>query len=591
MGLFNTRKTIIAGFILSVLMIFFFAFYANRDLKKVRKESAEAENIILSLSTIEAILDDMQDIETSQRGYLLSGDESYLSVYRDGLDRLKNDTGRLKKVAFLFPSRTAKIEELLFFVRQKLQFVAHTIDLRKASGLDASLLLVKTSEGKILMDSIRRKISRMEESDRAALAAENRERREASSSTSRLFNIMAIAFFVFLSLLFWYAYSNLKAVERYEKENSYLASLIEHTSDAIVSLDERGHIQSWNRAAEKIYGYTAGEVIGRFAPSVTRSGLTKESIETLREKVLREGMVNQEVLQYASDGREIYTLASITPVKDAKGRFRGFVSVLKDITERKMLEEQLRLFNRELSRQVDEKTGRLIRVNEQLTSTNRDLEQFAYIASHDLQEPLRAIKSFLNLLEQKYGGQLDETAKLYIRQSIDGSNRMKELITELLNFSRVGRRHLKMEAVDMNRLTAGVAASLQPAIHEAGAVLNLPPLPTVKGDSTQLGLLLQNLIGNSIKYRRAGTPPVIELGVTEEKGRYIFHVRDNGIGFERKHWDSIFNVFYRLHTPAEYPGTGIGLAICKKIVELHEGRIWVESEPGVGTVFHFTLPI
>ncbi len=586
----NTRRTIIIGFILSVLMITFFAFYANRDMRKVNMESDQANRIILSLSTIETILDDMQDVETGQRGFILSGDENFLLPFEKGMERLRDDTLKLIHLKTIFPEKIKAIEELLQLVRQKVDFITTSIALRREKGFDSSLTFIRTLEGKRLMDTIRHRISRIEEGDRVLLAFENRERQEAARSTSRLFNIMAISFFAFLSVLFWFAYASLREKERFENQIKYLASLTENTSDAIISTDEKGIIQSWNKAAEKNYGYKREEAIGKFAPSLTQSGLTAENLEAIQSEVLEKGMISREIKHTSRDGRTLHTMVSTTPLIDEKKRFRGFVSVIRDITDRKNLEEQLRVFNRELSRQVEEKTSSLIKANEQLAISNRDLEQFAYIASHDLQEPLRAVRGFLQLLEKKYAGQLDEQGMQYIHQAVEGAGRMKELITDLLNFSRLGRRPSRSEEVDMNGVANEVIQSLRPAITEAGVHLKLNDLPTVRGDATQLRQVLQNLVSNAIKYRSTERPPEIEIGSEEKIKGTLFYVRDNGIGFEKKHEDVIFNVFYRLHTAAEYPGTGIGLAICKKIVELHEGRIWVESEPGKGSTFYYTIP-
>lgn len=553
-------------------------------------ESNQASSIILSLSTIEAILDDMQDLETGQRGYVLSGNENFLLPHKQALDRLASDTLRLKQLIILFPEKETSLIELLQLVRQKLDFITESIALRREKGFDSSLTLIQTLEGKQLMDTIRHRIASIEEADRVLLAFETQERQEAARSTSRLFNIMAISFFLFLSLLFWYAFNNLREKERYEKKISYLASLTENTSDAIISTDEKGIIRSWNKAAEENYGYRREEVIGKFAPSVIQSGLSEEDIKGLQSEILKKGLISREVLQKSRDGRRLFTMVSTSPIIDEKDQIRGFVSVIRDITDRKNLEEQLKVFNRELARQVEEKTANLLRANEQLAISNRDLEQFAYIASHDLQEPLRAVRSFLQLLEKKYMGQLDEQGMLYISQAVEGSKRMKDLITGLLNFSRLGRRQMKAEEVDMNQVAKEVIQSLRPAVSEASVQVNLLPLPTVTGDAGQLGQVLQNLVSNAIKYRSLERTPEIGIGAEEKKQGVLFYVKDNGIGFDKKHEDVIFNVFYRLHTATEYPGTGIGLAICKKIVELHDGRIWVESEPGKGSTFYFTLP-
>jgi len=224
-----------------------------------------------------------------------------------------------------------------------------------------------------------------------------------------------------------------------------------------------------------------------------------------------------------------------------------------------------------------------------LEARNADLEQFAYVASHDLQEPLRMVTSFLQLLERRYAGQLDERADEYIRYSVDGAKRMQTLIQDLLAFSRVGTQGGELVPVDAEEVVEEARRVLGPAAAEAGATISYGPLPTVNGDHGQLLQLFQNLLGNAIKFR-GDTPPEVRVEAHKEGTRWRFEVRDNGIGVAEEHRQRVFQVFQRLHTRDEYEGTGIGLAICKRIVERHGGEIGVESAMGEGTTFWFTLP-
>ncbi len=242
-----------------------------------------------------------------------------------------------------------------------------------------------------------------------------------------------------------------------------------------------------------------------------------------------------------------------------------------DLTERKQIEESLRLRTEELAR------------------SNRELEQFAYVASHDLQEPLRMITSYLQLLQRRYTDQLDGDAHEFIHFAVDGAARMKVLIDDLLTFSRVDARGKSLVPTDCNTVLSDVLRRLGPAITEADARVTLDPLPTIDADETQLGQLFQNLITNAIKFRSAATPEVHVTAKSTESG-WHFTVRDNGIGLDMKHAERVFTIFQRLHTRAEYPGTGIGLAVCRKIVERHGGRIWIKSSPGQGTTVHIKLP-
>ncbi len=232
---------------------------------------------------------------------------------------------------------------------------------------------------------------------------------------------------------------------------------------------------------------------------------------------------------------------------------------------------------------------RLAAQAEELKRSNAELEQFAYVASHDLREPLRKIINFSQLIEQRYKGKLDEQADSYLTRVVEAAARMQTLITDLLEYSRAGKEHRPFEVLQSEALLERALENLGVVIQESQAVVTHDELPPVRGDATQLTELFQNLISNAIKFR-GSRPPAVHVGARAEDGRWVFSVADNGIGIPPEYKESIFAVFKRLHRKEEYPGTGIGLAICKKVVEHHGGTIWVESELGRGSTFHFSLP-
>ncbi len=266
------------------------------------------------------------------------------------------------------------------------------------------------------------------------------------------------------------------------------------------------------------------------------------------------------------------------PIFDEAGRFTGYRGVGSDITQRKAAEAELRRAHDELARKAQE-----------LERSNSELEQFAYVASHDLQEPLRMVSSYTQLIMRRYGERLDGDAKEFMNYVVDGAARMKQLIEDLLAYSRVGTKGKEFREIELEASLKRAVTNLRAAIQESGASVTWDALPRVSADDAQLAQLFQNLIGNALKFRGPSVPR-IHVSCSEREGEFEIVVSDNGIGIEPQYFERIFMVFQRLHTKGDYPGTGIGLAICKKVVERHGGRIWVDSALGEGSRFHFTLP-
>lgn len=357
-----------------------------------------------------------------------------------------------------------------------------------------------------------------------------------------------------------------------EEEVKKLSNAIQQTSDAILITNISGVIEFVNSAFEKITGYSKEEAIGK-TPRILKSGkYDNQFYKKMWDTILSGSEFKADLVNKRKNGEIYYQELSIVPLRDDNGTVTHFISSSRDVTERKKIEEQVR------------------GLVERLKRSNAELEQFAYVASHDLQEPLRMVTGYLQLLEKKLKDKLGQDEKEFIDFAVDGANRMSRLINDLLEFSRVESKGKQFSKVDCNDVVKVALKNLEKRIRETGANIKSDNLPVLNGDSNQLIQLLQNLIGNAIKYSKKGSNPEINISVKKDDRKWIFSVKDNGIGIPKGQEERIFQIFQRLHARDEYDGTGIGLAVCKRIVECHNGKIWVESEEKKGSTFYFTIP-
>jgi PAS domain S-box-containing protein len=349
-----------------------------------------------------------------------------------------------------------------------------------------------------------------------------------------------------------------------------LLDTIESIQDGFYTLDSNWNVSYWNKEAERISGKTKEEMIGKNFWELY-NGRISEKINVVFHKVKS----NNKPIRF-----EVYS-------KQSKYWFElnafpselGLTVYFKNITERKHTESKLKKINRSLENHVKE-----------LAISNQELEQFAYVASHDLQEPLRMITSFLTQIEKKYEDVLDEKGKKYIFFAVDGAKRMRQIILDLLEFSRIGKNENRHEKVDLNTIVEEIILLYRKQIEEKKAKINYEALPILQSYAVPLRQVFQNLISNSLKYSSPDIAPIINISCSDSATSWIFEIKDNGIGINSEYYDKIFIIFQRLHSKEEYSGTGMGLAITKKIIENLRGQIWVQSEEGKGTSFYFTIP-
>lgn len=349
--------------------------------------------------------------------------------------------------------------------------------------------------------------------------------------------------------------------------------MVEASPSAVILVNQGGEIVLVNNLVQRLFGYEREELLGcsveMLVPKRFRHSHPDYRADFYTAPQARPMGAGRDLFGLRKDGREVPVEIGLAPLETSDGAV-VLVSII-DISERKRAEYEIK------------------QTLENLTRSNQELEQFAYVASHDLQEPLRMVSSYVQLIARRYQGRLDSDADEFIDFAVEGTNRMKVLINDLLVFSRVGTRGKEFAPVALERVFEIVVNDLQLSIQENNLALTHDPLPQVLADDGQMVQLFENLLGNAIKFRGPAKPRV-HVGAKHQGDKWLLSVRDNGIGIDPQFAERIFIIFQRLHTRKEYPGTGIGLAICRKIVERHGGRIWVESEPERGAIFYFTLP-
>ncbi|MBK8050430.1 MAG: PAS domain S-box protein [Anaerolineales bacterium] len=354
--------------------------------------------------------------------------------------------------------------------------------------------------------------------------------------------------------------------------------IVETAQEGVWMIDADSRTTFANCKMGEILGRQPDEMLGMHLFEFMDEDGRKIAEDNLERR--RQGISEQHEFKFQrKDGAFVWALLGTNPIHDDNGAYCGALAMVTDITERKRTEAALAHYATELEQ------------------SNQDLEQFAYVASHDLQEPLRMVASYVQLLARQYQGKLDAEADQYIGYAVDGAKRMQRLIQDLLTLSRISTRPQTMRNIDCETVLAEALKNLQIVIEDSGASLTHAPLPVVYADQGQLVQLFQNLIGNALKFH-GDTPPQVHIEAELEPGdgaveppHWLFRISDNGIGIDPQYFDRIFEIFQRLHNRDEYSGTGIGLAICRRIVERHGGHIGVISTPGHGATFFFTLPV
>lgn len=536
------------------------------------------------LRDLENLLSDLKDAETGQRGFVLTGQDAYLKPYTDALGPIQRDLTTLVKVAAQRPDQKAVIVRIQQLTNVKMAELARTVELRRrANGFQQALAEVLTGDGRAAMTDIRAECKSAIDQENAATLMRAAAAREGQNTAILLATGGGLLLFCIMVAgvvtLNTGAARQAQLAESLANSKELFETTLTSIGDGVLATDIAGNITFMNPEAAKLTGWTRSEVMGKRLDEVFKivNETTREKVESPFDKVMQTGHVvglaNHTIL-IGKNGSEIPIDDSGAPIRNVYGSLGGVVLVFRGVEERRRAEAELE------------------RSHNELLKANEELRQFSYAATHDLQEPLRTIVVFSQLLSRNYSKTLDERGQHLLKTVEDAGHRMSSLINDLLAFTRAGNTDASVAhmPVDANEILSNTIVQLNGAIEETKAQISHQELPCVLAEPAQLSQVFQNLISNAIKYRKLDHPPRIDITAAVDGYHAIFQVSDNGIGFKQEYSDRVFLLFQRLHG-RNIPGTGIGLALCRRIIERQGGRIWVHSEENVGTTFFFTLPL
>jgi PAS domain S-box-containing protein len=573
-----------AGLAGALLLLVTIAIVSVRHIESLI-DSGQRVNLAHSvIGEIEQVLSDLQDAETGQRGFLLTGDDRFLDPYNAALAHLPLQIRELRTITSDNAEQQAAVRRLETLARQKLVTLKDGIDGRRQQpAAIAPAELDRLQSGRAIMDQIRAEVAAMRTREESLLNARaGAVTGESSRALTMIVGGNAVAVFLLLVVFMLLQRESGRrhaAQITAQKRAAEVEDLYNNAPCGYHSLDKDGVIVKMNDTELMWLGYTRDEVIGkkRLSDLLTPESLAK--FDQQFRQLKRTGIVNDVDLDLVrSDGSILPVIRSASAQRDENGEFVMSRSTVFDNTERRRREAEIRQLNDELRQR-----------SEELEAANKELEAFGYSVSHDLRIPLRAMDGYSHMLEEDYGDRLDSEGKRMLRAIRKSAIKLGQLIDDLLTLSRLAGARPNLVDVDMNSLVDEVLAEVGIAANPAARV-TVEPLAPAKADRTLLRQVWANLITNAFKYSSGRAQPVIAISSKVDTECVAYTVRDNGVGFNMKYYDKLFGVFQRLHGEREFPGTGVGLAIVRRVVSRLGGRVWAESRPDEGATFHFTLP-
>ncbi len=549
------------------------------DLASDREAESLVEHTYQVLNASELLLSTIQDAEARQRGYLLTGDEQYLKPYRGVVSAERPALERLSALAGDNLLQQTRLEEVDRLAGIRLARLERGISIRREQGIGPAIEAVRTAEGARLMDQIRFLLSAVEAEEHRLLTQRTQAAADQAARTRwalALGTALLVALLIVAGVIIENDIGKLQSSERTLRRQ---ADLLDKSQDAIVVWRLGGVIEYWNHGAEELYGISRQEAVGSIHNELLHP-IHPLGISAIQERLLRDGEWRGE-LTHVLGGRQIIVESRMTLVIEPDGR-KTVLKTNRDITEEKRAQEEIRELNRELEQRVQDRTA-------QLEASNKELEAFAYSVSHDLRAPLRGIDGWSLALLEEYGSQFDQNAHQYLERVRAETQRMGNLIDDLLKLSRLTRAELRYESVDLSALSSAIARRLQESEPNRNIDFAIQEGLAGIADARLLEIVLVNLLSNAVKFTSPRPRARIEFGQTRRHNELAFYVRDNGVGFDMAYASTLFGAFQRLHRYTEFPGTGIGLATAQRVLRRHGGKIWADAKPDQGATFYFTI--
>jgi PAS domain S-box-containing protein len=590
---FSIRRKILIGFGLVFLMLGIIGLISYRSTRAFILTADWVAHTHEVMEIQERTQRHLMEMESGRRGFLITGDESYLRGFEEAQAQIIENFNALKTYTADTPQQTLKLDRMLTLIQRNFSQQQIEIETRRTQGFAASVAIFSKSESEQTTQDIRKILADFDREQRALLAERAALTRLVGHATT--LTIVAGSVFTFVALLVACILilrdvaARHRAEEALAAEHHLLLSIIDTIPDHVYVKDVEGRFILDNVAHREMYGpKTEGTTTGRTVfDYYSADEAARFDDDDHRVVETGEAIFNHEEVRVQDDGGEVWIQTTKVPLRDTDGSIIGLVGISADITGRKVDEAQL------------------LRFAAQLENSNAELQNFASVASHDLQEPLRKIQAFSDRLRVKCGKMLNAQGLDYLDRMQNAAQRMQVLIQDLLKLSRVTSRALPFEQCNLNEIVRSVLSDLEITIEHKRAKVEVGELPTIEADPVQMRQLFQNLISNALKFQKPGerAEVVVEGRIYEVRERTAGEVaipgqrickivvRDNGIGFDPKFADQIFVVFQRLHSRSEYEGTGIGLAVCRKITDRHGGSIVAKSAEGQGAAFIVTLPV